>query len=157
MRIAKLWHKSTEFVTRRHKWANIIGKMVLTDLSNVKLPHKHSLEKNGVSAKLNKTRYACTSEVLLRLFTSIPNEFLSSLTSTLLTHQCLLSCSLVYALMGLYLVLAKYLILQAYTLSITELACVNKWKTMLSILLEIGNAKKKGKEVEASKNHLSPD
>lgn len=62
------------------------------------------------------------------LFTSRPNEFLSLLMSTILTHQCLLSYSLVNALMRLYLLFAKYPILQARTLSITELACASKWK-----------------------------
>ena len=40
------------------KWANAVGKMMPKDLLDTEL-HKPSISENAVSAKCNKTKYAC--------------------------------------------------------------------------------------------------
>lgn len=123
-----------------------------------KQPNSHTVSLANLSMQIEPDSFS-SSVVFFKcffvLFTSTPNEFLSSLMSAILTHQCLFSCSLVNALMGLYLLLAKYPILQAHILSITEHACANKWKTRLFITLGNGNAKK-GHEVEPTWTHQPP-
>ena len=42
------------------KWANAVGKMMPKDLLDTEL-HKPSISENAVSAKCNKTKYACTN------------------------------------------------------------------------------------------------
>lgn len=76
------------------------------------------------------------------LFTSRPDGFLNSLMSIILTHQCLLSCSLVNALTRLLLITCQIPDSSGSNISITELAGANKWKTRLFIVLENGNADK---------------
>ena len=49
--ITKIWHRDT-------KWANAVGKMMPKDLLDTEL-HKPSVSENEVSAKCNKTKYAC--------------------------------------------------------------------------------------------------
>ena len=141
-------------MTQRHKISKCCWKNAAVRLARCRVATNLQFVKKRASAH-NKTKYACTCQVLLCFVYLNTYEFLSSQMSILLSHQCFLSYSLIHALMRLYLLLAKCLILQAHTLSVIEPACVNEWKTRLFIVLEIGSAEK-GHEFEPSWSHLSP-
>lgn len=66
------------------------------------------------------------------LFVLFMSSVLLSLLSIIWTYWCLLSCHSTYILpQGCTYCYVSCLVLQAYTLSITELPCTNKWETGL--------------------------
>ena len=111
-------------MTQRHKVSKCCWKKWCQQTCWCRVATNLQFVKKRASA-YNKTKYACTCQVLLCFVYLKTYEFLSSQMSTLLTHQCSLSCSLIHALMRLYLLLAKCLILQAHTLSYRT--CLCKW------------------------------